>query len=178
MYQTRDKILDLAQLTERIHAWRVTGESIVFTNGCFDLLHLGHIDYLEKARQLGNRLVVGLNADLSVRRLKGEARPVNGQTSRARMLAALGFVDAVTVFYEDTPYNLIQHVEPDVLVKGADYEVHEIVGHDIVQARGGFVHRIKFLEGYSTSNLIEKLKLDIPAALEDDAPTGNTPQTT
>lgn len=131
---------------------------VVFTNGCFDILHCGHITYLAKARQLGDFLVVGLNSDNSVKRLKGPSRPVNGQNARALVLAALEFVDYVVVFEEDTPYEVIGKVRPDVLVKGGDYAVEDIVGGDIVLARGGLVTTIPFVDGFSTTAVIDNLK--------------------
>lgn len=131
---------------------------IVFTNGCFDILHCGHITYLAQARQLGDLLVVGLNSDASVKRLKGPQRPVNPQEARALVLAALEVVDYVVFFEEDTPYNIISQVKPDVLVKGGDYQLENIVGADVVRARGGQVLTIPFVEGFSTSSIIENLK--------------------
>lgn len=131
---------------------------MVFTNGCFDILHLGHVDYLEKARQRGDKLVLGLNTDLSVKRLKGADRPLNDEYSRGRLLAALAFVDALTYFDEDTPYELIKELKPDILVKGNDYLAENIVGADIVIANGGKVETIALVEGYSTTNIIEKIK--------------------
>ncbi|MDD3131302.1 MAG: D-glycero-beta-D-manno-heptose 1-phosphate adenylyltransferase [Bacteroidales bacterium] len=137
--------------------WNFKNQKIVFTNGCFDILHRGHIDYLAKAADLGNVLVVGLNADASVSRLKGAGRPVQDQDGRALVLAALRFVSAVVLFDEDTPYQLIKAVQPDVLVKGSDYKTDDIVGADIVKAKGGSVQTIDFLEGYSTSGIIRRL---------------------
>ncbi len=137
---------------------RNTSDKVAFTNGCFDILHLGHLDYLGKAADLGDKLIIGLNTDASVQRLKGPSRPINNQEARAQMLAALSFVDAVILFNEDTPYELIKTIQPDVLVKGADYSVKEIVGHDIVLAKGGEVIPIDLLEGYSTTDIIEKLQ--------------------
>lgn len=131
---------------------------MVFTNGCFDILHLGHIDYLEKAQALGSKLIVGLNADTSVKRLKGPERPVNPQVARARMLAALAFVDAVVLFEEDTPLTLIETLAPDVLVKGGDYEISNIVGAPFVMNNGGKVLTIPLVQGYSTTNIINKVK--------------------
>ncbi len=131
---------------------------IVFTNGCFDILHPGHIHLLNKAKELGDVLVVGLNSDESVRRLKGAGRPVFSQQDRKRMLLALRYVDAVIIFDEDTPKRLIEEVQPDVLVKGEEYEMEEIVGADFVIRHGGKVVRVKMLEGYSTSSIINKLK--------------------
>lgn len=127
---------------------------IVFTNGCFDLLHRGHIYYLSKAREMGDLLVVGLNSDSSVARLKGKGRPVNNQKARAEVLGALGMVDYIIPFGEDTPLNLIRAIRPDILVKGGDYIVKEIVGYDVVTARGGKVVTIPLLEGYSTSSIL------------------------
>lgn len=138
--------------------WKSQGEKVVFTNGCFDILHLGHIDYLEKAKTLGSKLVVGLNDNSSVKRLKGEERPINDEHARARMLAALAFVDGVTLFSEDTPKELITYLIPDILVKGSDYDLSNIIGADIVLANGGEVKTIDLVEGYSTTNLIQKLK--------------------
>ena len=137
--------------------WNFKNQKIVFTNGCFDILHRGHIDYLAKAADLGNALVIGLNTDASVSRLKGAGRPVQDQDSRALVLAALRFVSAVVLFDEDTPYQLIKAVQPDLLVKGSDYKTDDIVGADIVKAKGGEVQTIDFLEGYSTSGIIRRL---------------------
>jgi len=131
---------------------------VVFTNGCFDILHRGHITYLAQARQMGDLLVVGLNSDASVRRLKGPARPVNDEQSRALLLAALEMVDYVVLFEEDTPYNLILKVKPDLLVKGGDYAIDNIVGADFVKQRGGEVRTIPFVQGFSSSSIIDHLK--------------------
>lgn len=132
-------------------------DTVVFTNGCFDILHPGHVDYLARARALGSRLVVGLNSDASVTRLKGPGRPVNDQTSRALVLAALECVDHVVVFDEDTPLELIRKVRPDVLVKGGDWSVDKIVGRDLVEARGGRVLSLPLLPGHSTTAIIERI---------------------
>ena len=158
MYQTTSKILNWEELSKKIGSWRVTAKKIVFTNGCFDLLHIGHVDYLEKARQLGDVLIVGLNTDASVSKLKGPNRPIQDQNSRARVMAALEFVDAVTFFEQDTPAELIDLVVPDVLVKGGDYEIEEIVGYDTVTQAGGKVLTIDLVIGYSTSNIEAKIK--------------------
>lgn len=133
-------------------------KKVVFTNGCFDILHLGHIEYLSKAKDLGDLLVIGLNTDESVSRLKGPHRPLQDEESRAHIMAALAFVDYVIYFNEDTPYELIKKVQPDVLVKGADYKKEDIVGYDIVMATGGKVETIDFLSGYSTSAIEAKIK--------------------
>lgn len=130
---------------------------VVFTNGCFDIIHPGHVDYLERARSMGACLVVGLNSDASVRRLKGELRPVNDQHSRARVLAALACVDYVVIFEEDTPFELIGKIRPDVLVKGGDWSVDRIVGREIVEAAGGEVCSIPLLAGYSTTGTVERI---------------------
>lgn len=141
-----------------LNIWRFNDQKIVFTNGCFDILHLGHIDYLAKAADLGNRLVIGLNSDASTSGIKGPSRPITDQLSRSTILAALSFVDAVILFDELTPASLIKTVMPDVLVKGADYTVDQIVGADIVLAKGGEVRTIEFLPGYSTSAIERKIK--------------------
>lgn len=133
-------------------------QKVVFTNGCFDLLHPGHVRYLRAARALGDVLVVGVNSDASVRRLKGPERPLVDEGSRCEVLAALEMVDAVAIFGEDTPYELIRAVEPDVLVKGGDWKVDQIVGADVVRARGGRVRSLAFAPGYSTSALVERIR--------------------
>jgi rfaE bifunctional protein nucleotidyltransferase chain/domain len=143
---------------EKLNIWRFLDKKIVFTNGCFDILHLGHIDYLSKAANLGNILIIGLNTDSSVQKLKGANRPITNQESRALIIASLRFVDAVILFDNETPYQLIKQVQPDILVKGSDYNTDQIVGYDIVTARGGEVKTIDFLEGYSTSLIKEKIK--------------------
>ncbi|MCQ2279614.1 MAG: D-glycero-beta-D-manno-heptose 1-phosphate adenylyltransferase [Bacteroidales bacterium] len=137
--------------------FRPSGQRVVFTNGCFDILHRGHAVYLAQARDLGDLLVVGLNTDASVRRLKGPERPLNTQNDRAFLLASLACVDYVILFDEDTPENLIHTVRPDVLVKGGDYTLDNIVGADFVRSRGGIVTTISFVDGYSTTNLINKM---------------------
>jgi rfaE bifunctional protein nucleotidyltransferase chain/domain len=155
---TESKILSREQAVEQADRWRADGQSIVFTNGCFDIVHLGHIDYLEKARALGQRLILGLNTDASVSCIKGPLRPVVNEYARARLMAALEFVDAVTLFGEPTPLELIEAVRPDVLVKGDDYTVATIVGADFVLARGGRVETVALVPGYSTTKLIERIK--------------------
>lgn len=137
--------------------WKKAGQILVFTNGCFDLVHRGHIDSLAKAADWGDRLIVGLNSDVSVRLLKGENRPLIDEQSRAVMLAAMLMVDAVVLFEDETPYELIRSIMPDVLVKGAEYRIEEIAGFDVVLASGGRVERIDLTEGYSTSDLIQKI---------------------
>lgn len=152
----RGQVLTHAELAAEVAAARARGERIVFTNGCFDILHAGHVGYLREARSLGDRLMVGVNADASVRRLKGAPRPVNPLVDRMQVLAALSAVDWVVPFEEDTPENLIRAVCPDVLVKGGDYAPEQVVGADIVRARGGSVHCLAFLPGRSTSRILEK----------------------
>ena len=154
----KNKLLSREDLETKLSEWRSLKKNIVFTNGCFDILHRGHVEYLAQASDLGDKLIVGLNTDASVKRLKGESRPVNDEQSRALLLSALQFVDAVVLFGEDTPYELIKQVQPDVLVKGNDYRVEEIVGYDIVTAKGGKVLTINLVEGFSTTNIIKRMK--------------------
>jgi D-beta-D-heptose 7-phosphate kinase/D-beta-D-heptose 1-phosphate adenosyltransferase len=153
-----EKILDIERLTARVAEWRAGGETIVFTNGCFDLLHVGHVTLLEDCRRFGSKVVLGLNSDASVQRLKGPARPVVGERDRARVMAALAAVDAVSVFEDDTPMELIRAVKPDVLVKGGDYSVQTVVGHEEVLAAGGRVEIVPTVEGFSTTQIVERLK--------------------
>lgn len=133
------------------------GATVVFTNGCFDILHPGHVDYLERARALGTHLVIGVNSDASVRRLKGPTRPINDEHSRSRVLAALDCVDQIVIFDEDTPWELIKKLRPQVLVKGGDWPVEQIVGRELVQERGGQVLSLPLLPGYSTTNIIQRI---------------------
>lgn len=156
-----NKISDLPKLKGLISAWKIEGKKVVFTNGVFDLLHIGHITYMAKAAELGDKLVIGLNSDSSVKRIKGDDRPVNDQNSRAALLAALFFVDAIVVFEEDTPLDLITALIPDILVKGADYSVENIVGAKEVIANGGEVKTINFVEGYSSTSIIQKIRNQI-----------------
>lgn len=151
------KITPCGCLAHKARQWRSEGRRIVFTNGCFDILHRGHIEYLAQAADMGDILAVGLNSDASVRRLKGNARPLQDQSSRSLTLAALGFVDCVAVFEEDTPIVLIETLLPDVLVKGADYAPEQIAGYDIVRARGGRVAVIPLTQGYSTTCIAQKM---------------------
>jgi rfaE bifunctional protein nucleotidyltransferase chain/domain len=153
-----NKIVDLPSLKAKLKAWKAEGKKVVFTNGVFDLLHIGHITYMAKAAELGDKLIIGLNSDSSVKRIKGESRPVNDQNSRAVLLAALFFVDAIVVFGEDTPHQLITTLLPDILVKGADYAIENIVGGKEVIANGGEVKTINFVDGYSSTSIIQKIK--------------------
>jgi rfaE bifunctional protein nucleotidyltransferase chain/domain len=156
-----EKIFDSNEkLAKQVMSWQIHNEKVVFTNGCFDILHLGHIDYLAKAADLGDRLIIGVNTDSSVSSIKGPSRPIIDELTRATKLAALLFVDAVILFGEDTPLTLIEAVKPDVLVKGGDYTIDTIVGADAVLARGGTVDVIPFLPGHSTTAIIDKIKAE------------------
>jgi len=148
-------IEEIANIAQNLHDSDV---KIVFTNGCFDLIHRGHIEYLNKAKKLGDILIIGLNSDESVRRLKGIDRPINYEQDRAIVLDNLKSVDYVCIFGEDTPYELIKIIQPDILVKGGDWEVEDIVGSDIVLKRGGKVRSLQFIEGKSTTDIIEKIR--------------------
>ena len=154
------KILTLSQLSERIAVFRKDNPecSVVFTNGCFDLIHQGHVDYLSRARDLGDLLIVGLNSDASVKRLKGDGRPISNETSRARVLASFSFVDYVVVFDEDTPLSLIEAIVPDILVKGGDYSRDTVVGADFVEQNGGRLELLSLVQGESTTRLVERMK--------------------
>lgn len=156
----QSKIIDINHIDPLITFWNLKSQKIVFTNGCFDILHRGHVEYLAQAASQGDVLVIGLNTDSSVRRIKGPTRPVQDEYARAILLASLSFVSAVIFFDEETPYNLIKRVQPDILVKGSDYKAEDIVGYDIVKAKGGEVVTIDFIDGYSTTSIIEKLKKD------------------
>lgn len=151
----KSKIYSWDHIRKQVAMWRFKDKSIVFSNGCFDVLHLGHVEYLAKARDLGEILIVGVNSDDSVRRIKGAHRPVNNEDARTFTLAAFSFVDAVVLFGEDTPLELIELIQPDILVKGQDYEGKVIVGQEVVKARGGKVVTIELTKGYSTTHTIE-----------------------
>jgi D-glycero-beta-D-manno-heptose 1-phosphate adenylyltransferase len=154
-----DKILDEKSLILKLKEWRGANKKIVFTNGVFDLLHLGHIDYLSKAKDCGDILFVGVNSDHSAKQLgKGSNRPITDEKSRSMIIAALEFVDALMLFDDDTPLELIKIVQPDILVKGSDYKSQDIVGYDIVMAKGGSIKTIEFLPGYSTTSIEQKIK--------------------
>jgi rfaE bifunctional protein nucleotidyltransferase chain/domain len=152
------KILDREQLRRACVVWNFKNRKVVFTNGCFDILHLGHIEYLAKAAELGDVLVIGMNSDHSIHRIKGESRPINDEHSRSMVIASLKFVTAVVLFDEETPYELIKTIQPDILVKGRDYKIKEIVGHDIVLAKGGKVKTIELTQGYSTTGIEQKIQ--------------------
>jgi len=157
---TKDhRVMELLLAQRAVNVWRMKGDRIVFTNGCFDILHRGHVEYLQEAAALGERLIIGLNSDASVRRLdKATDRPFNDQDSRAKVIAGLRFVDAVVIFDQDTPLELIQALGPDVLVKGGDWKPEQIVGADVVKARGGEVRSLKLVDGFSTTKLVEKIR--------------------
>jgi rfaE bifunctional protein nucleotidyltransferase chain/domain len=151
------KIINPEKLQDFINSLKQNKETIVFTNGCFDILHYGHINYLAKAANLGSKLIVGLNSDSSVQRLKGKDRPINKELERAFVLASLFFIDAIIIFNEDTPEKLIHNIAPDILAKGGDYKVEEIAGSDFVLKNGGKVEIIQFVEGYSSTKIINKV---------------------
>ena len=152
------KLLNSKKLAAVLKRSRAKGKKIVFTNGCFDILHVGHVDYLARAKAMGDILVVGLNSDSSVRKIKGRGRPVNKENDRAKVLSALESVDYICVFGESTPERLIKELQPDVLAKGGDWKISDIVGGDFVRSRGGKVKRIPFVKGYSTTSLINKIE--------------------
>jgi len=152
------KISNLDALTSQVEKWKATGNKVVFTNGCFDIIHRGHIDVLARTADLGDKLIIGLNSDQSIQKLKGKDRPIIDEQSRAILLAALTFVDAIVLFSEDTPLKLISALLPDVLAKGGDYEIETIVGNKIVQQNNGKVKLVPFLDGFSSTNIIDKIK--------------------
>ena len=152
------KIYSLSDLKIQSDKWKENGEKIVFTNGCFDLVHRGHIEVLANTADLGDKLIIGLNSDSSIKELKGENRPIMDEISRAILLASLQFVDAIVFFSEETPYKLIETLVPDVLAKGGDYEVTEVAGHEVVLENGGEVILVPFIDGFSSTNIIEKIK--------------------
>ena len=155
----KSKIKTLDEVKLQVKRWRLKSQSVVFTNGVFDILHPGHISYLAKTKDLGDKLIIGLNADISVKLLnKGPNRPIQNEQDRAFLLAALSFVDAVVIFEDETPYQLISEIVPDVLAKGGDYKVEQIAGHDIVLKNGGDVEIIDFLDGHSTTSIEQKIK--------------------
>lgn len=155
---TKNKILELPDLLKKTKKWKADGKRIVFTNGCFDIMHLGHVDYLEKAKAEGDILIVGLNSDLSTTNIKGPERPIVDEHSRSRTLAAMEFVDAVILFDENTPYNLIKNLLPDILIKGKDYTVENIIGADVVLKNNGEIITIDLVKGYSTTKIFERIR--------------------
>ncbi len=158
-FTTRHKVVTREDAARWVEALQAQGHKVVFTNGCFDLLHLGHVRYLEQARSLGDALVVGVNTDASAQRLeKGRGRPFTPENDRAAVLAACACVDRVVLFGEDTPLELITALKPDILVKGGDYKLDDIVGKEAVLARGGQVHALPFFPGYSTTDLLRRIR--------------------
>tara|TARA_B100000427_G_scaffold324351_1_gene329367 strand:+ start:787 stop:1278 length:492 start_codon:yes stop_codon:yes gene_type:complete len=154
----KNKILPLKSLKSKISTWQKAGDKIVFTNGCFDVLHRGHIEVLAQTANLGDRLIIGLNSDISIQELKGKDRPIVDEESRAIMLAALSFVDAIIFFSQKTPLNLIRSLKPDILAKGGDYKIGDIVGGEIVRQNEGEVVLVPFIDGFSSTNIINKIK--------------------
>jgi rfaE bifunctional protein nucleotidyltransferase chain/domain len=154
----KEKLFTLEDLVTERAKWKANGQKVVFTNGVFDLLHIGHLSYLSAAADLGHKLIIGLNSDASTKRLKGPTRPVNSEYSRSVMLAAIFFIDAVVIFEEDTPLNLIKTLLPDILIKGGDYSIDQIVGAPEVIANGGEVKVIDFVDGYSSTGIINRIK--------------------
>lgn len=152
------KVKPLSGLKKILRQFKRKNKRIVFTNGCFDILHRGHVEYLQKAKSLGDILIVGINSDVSVKKLKGKGRPINTQGDRAKILASLEFVDFVTIFDEETPLNLINEVRPDILAKGGDWKAEEIIGGNCVKSYGGRVAVINYLKGYSTTKLLNAIK--------------------
>ena len=157
MFDSASKIMAREEGASRVATIKASGKKVVFTNGCFDLLHMGHVDYLEKARNLGDFLVVGVNTDASVSAIKGPFRPVSPEISRTRVLASLGFVDMVILFDEETPLKLIEAIKPDILTKGNDYSIENIIGADFVIGMGGMVETIPLVEGFSTTNFVKRI---------------------
>lgn len=152
------RVMNLEELMRQVHIWRLKNDKIVFTNGCFDILHQGHVDILKRAYDLGDRTIVAINSDASVQSLeKAPERPINDENARAAVMSAVRYVDAVVIFNEPTPYELIEMIRPDVLVKGGDWQIDQIVGADIVQASGGEVLSLDLVEGFSTTGIIEKI---------------------
>ncbi|MFC1862863.1 D-glycero-beta-D-manno-heptose 1-phosphate adenylyltransferase [Thermodesulfobacteriota bacterium] len=158
MENYRSKVKDLEKAKEEIDGLKANGEKVVFTNGCFDILHSGHAGYLYAARGLGDYLIVAVNSDRSVKEIKEAGRPIIPENERSEMIAALGCVDAVVVFDEDTPLKIIKYLKPDILVKGGDWGKDEIIGSDVVEKSGGVVKRIPYVSGYSTTEIIEKIR--------------------
>ena len=152
------KIFNIKNLSQIINEWRLNGDKIVFTNGCFDLIHLGHLEILARSADLGDKLVVAINSDMSIKKIKGNSRPIIEEDSRAKQLAAIEFIDAIILFNEDTPYNLINILKPDVLTKGGDYKKNDIVGNQLINKEQGEVVIIPLTQGYSTTSILEKIK--------------------
>ena len=155
-----NKIFDLQNLMKKIEKWRSENKKIVFTNGCFDLIHLGHIEILARSSDFGDKLIIGVNSDLSIKKLKGKNRPIIEESSRIKQLSALEFVDALVLFDEETPLKLIETIKPDVITKGGDYTAKNIVGNEVVSQKNGEVIVIPLTRGYSTTSILNKIKND------------------
>jgi D-beta-D-heptose 7-phosphate kinase/D-beta-D-heptose 1-phosphate adenosyltransferase len=152
------KIFHIEDFTQILKAWKSDGNKIVFTNGCFDLIHLGHIEILARSADLGDKLIVGINSDKSIKRIKGKSRPIIKEDSRAKQLAAIEFVDAVILFNEDTPYDLISFLNPDIITKGGDYKKNDVIGNELMNKKAGKVVIIPLTQGFSTTSILEKIK--------------------
>ena len=154
----KSKILNINDLAKIINEWRLNGDKIVFTNGCFDLIHLGHLEILARSADLGDKLVVAINSDMSIKKIKGNLRPIIEEDSRAKQLAAIEFIDAVILFNEDTPHNLISSINPDIITKGGDYKKNDVIGKELMNKKAGEVVIIPLTQGYSTTSILEKIK--------------------
>jgi D-beta-D-heptose 7-phosphate kinase/D-beta-D-heptose 1-phosphate adenosyltransferase len=152
------KILNIKDLSQIIKKWRLNGDKIIFTNGCFDIIHLGHLEILARSADLGDKLIVGINSDISVKKIKGNSRPIIEEDSRAKQLAAIEFIDAVILFNEDTPHNLISFINPDIITKGGDYKKNDVIGNELMNKKDGEVVIIPLTQGYSTTSILEKIK--------------------
>jgi D-beta-D-heptose 7-phosphate kinase/D-beta-D-heptose 1-phosphate adenosyltransferase len=152
------KIFNIKDLSQIIKEWKLNGDKIIFTNGCFDLIHLGHLEILARSADLGDKLIVGINSDMSIKKIKGNSRPIIEEDSRAKQLAAIEFIDAVILFNEDTPFDLINILKPDVLTKGGDYKKNDIVGNELIDKEQGEIVIIPLTQGYSTTSILEKIK--------------------
>jgi D-beta-D-heptose 7-phosphate kinase/D-beta-D-heptose 1-phosphate adenosyltransferase len=152
------KIFNIKNLSQIIKEWRLNGDKIIFTNGCFDLIHLGHLEILARSADLGDKLIVGINSDMSIKKIKGNSRPIIEEDSRAKQLAAIEFVDAVILFNEDTPHDLISFIKPNIITKGGDYKKIDVVGNELMNKKAGEVVIIPLTQGYSTTSILEKIK--------------------
>ena len=152
------KIFNIKDLSQMLKEWRSDGNKIIFTNGCFDLIHLGHLEILARSADLGDKLIVGINSDMSIKKIKGNSRPIIQEDSRAKQLAAIEFIDAVILFNEDTPYDLISFINPDIITKGGDYKKNDVIGNELMNKKAGEVVIIPLTQGYSTTSILEKIK--------------------
>ena len=152
------KIFNIKDLSQMLKEWRSDGNKIIFTNGCFDLIHLGHLEILARSADLGDKLIVGINSDMSIKKIKGNSRPIIQEDSRAKQLAAIEFVDAVILFNEDTPYDLINFINPDIITKGGDYKKNDVIGNELMNKKAGKVVIIPLTQGFSTTSILEKIK--------------------